>query len=143
MEKHTKEDPGCYHSALKYLEELTGLSAIKTLKLEEVQLKETKKLANGKIKNKLKYYSYNITVVDKQGNNHPYILNSMDYKQRKIDFDYFLVKVLRPIAEFNIPIKEEGKYNECLGGGWTTKTRLYSINGNYFANIDCSCGNFL
>lgn len=145
MEKYTKNNPGCIHKAINYLEELTGISNIITEIIQEKDLRYTRIDAKGRTRRELKWKSYNITIVDKSGIEHPYMLGKYDYTHpsRNIDVSHFIAKRSKSIKDFGILIEDGGSYTESLGGGWTTRTPMYLINGKYFACLKCSCYEYL
>ncbi len=134
MRDFTKADPGCYHSALKYLSELTGIEIYKEIrknKLSELRNKTGKKLL---------YHADSIKVVDANGKKVMYMQDHCKrFDQCGIIADHFIIEVLKDIKEFGIEIKPEGSYKDSLGDGWYDMVSLYSINGNYFANMECTC----
>lgn len=134
--EYTKTNPGCYHSALQYLSEVTGISRTK-----EIKVKTINGLKQGK---RLMYKSYDINVVDKDGNKFAYMQagkgGPLRFDQAGIVADHFIVTVNKSLSEFGVEIKGEGNYKDSLGGGWHQTVSLFSINGNYFANMDCACG---
>lgn len=133
MEENTKHNPGCYHSALEYLSKLTG-----TPQTKEIIVKDMSGLRN-KSGRKLEYPSRNITVIDREGNRHPYMTtNSERFDVKGIIADHFIVTVNKRLEEFGVEIKREGTYNDSLGGGWSQNVPMYSINGKYFADMDCA-----
>lgn len=154
--EYTKSSPGCYHSALKYLSELTGISKRKELILKD--LSETRKIHNNKGKSKLIYPARDIFVeykgerlwmpkmIDLKGGKRIYIFikSPSDYSTeielpKDTKFDKVGVVINRQLEEFKQEIKNEGMYKDSLGGGWYQDVCLFSVNGNYFAYMDCSC----
>lgn len=130
---YTQSNPGCYHSMLAYLSELSGISARKEIKKNKVIYS----LGSGKPK--LQFKSWDIIVVDREGNKHSYMENCKRYDERGIVVDHFLVMVNRSLDEFGIEIEDAGSYKDCLGGGWHQMVQLFKVNDQYFATMDCSC----
>ena len=148
MNEYTKDNPGCYHSSIKYLSEITGISMHKEIYFDSVKDIVEK---NKKGKTVLKYMRRNV-FVEKDGKRYWMPVK----RQRKggiveiemndgttfpvgTIWDKIGVSILRPQNEFGIAIKPEGTYKDSLGGGWYSSCELYSINGRYFANMDCTC----
>jgi hypothetical protein len=138
--EYTKNNPGCYHSALYYCSEQTGISRTK-----EVKVKNMAGLRN-KSGKQLAYKSDRIFVIDKEGNRFSYMQSgaylgcAKRFDQCGIIADHFMVAIDRPLSEFGLEIKDAGNYNDSLGGGWSQNVSMISINGNYFAYMDCACG---
>lgn len=133
MEENTKQSPGCYHSLLKYLSELTGISETK-----DIIIKDLKGLRN-KSGKRLAYRASHITVVDCSGDKHSYMIDNKRFDERGITLDHFLVQIRRPIEEFNIELKFEGNYQDSLEGGWSCTISLFSINNQFFApSMECA-----
>ena len=144
MERNTHSNPGCYHSMINYLSELSGISTHKEIRIDDPQkLRSKPKVGySGKKKSgRLLYSSYNIKVVDKDGNVHPYHNQekSQRYDQAGIIADHFLVTVRRNIEEFGIKVNPAGKYKDSLGGGWYQMVTMWQVNDQFFADMDCSC----
>lgn len=138
-DKYTRHSPGCYHSALRYLSELTGIPEYREVEVFNYRYLFDNVRRFGKPnKLRLKYKSYDITVVDLEGNKHPYIDNTTRYDAKGIIPVKFIVRVRRTLEEYNVPIKAEGTYIDSLGGGWQQKVGMYSINGNFFADMNCA-----
>lgn len=125
--EYTKDNPGCYHSMIKYLSELTGITMGKTIKIDGVK--------KGK---KLLYKSYHINVVDSRGERFSYIEEGKRYDERGIMADHFEIWVYRDEEEFGIPISKVGKYKDWEGDGYFL-IDLMKVNDKYFAYIGCSC----
>lgn len=133
--QYTKQNPGCYHDSLRYLSELTGIPIKKEITVDSFnKLYETKRG-----KKKLKYKSYDIFGVDAAGGRFPFFENNTRFDQRGLVAVKFIIEVNRSHVEFGVPIKSEGNYSDCLGNGWSQNVHLYSINGNFFADMDCTC----
>lgn len=144
---YTKSDPGCFHSMITYLSELTGLSKSvqKELIVKEYEdlFKMTKSKPPYKSKRKLRYQAQSITVVLPDGQLIPFY-NKETHKrfdELGIKADHFIIRweQYRPLDDFNIKIKNEGSYKDSLGGGWHSTVSLYSINDKYFApQMECA-----
>lgn len=135
MDDYTKENPGCYHSMIDYLSEITGISKRKDIRLDNVWM-----FKSGK--KRLRFKSHNITVVDKDGQKHSYIdSQNKRFDQRGIVADYFIANITRPIEEFGIEIKSIGTYKDSLGGGWYQNVSMLQINDKFFAMMDCAHSN--
>lgn len=135
MEENTYHNPGCYHSMISYLSEISGISAKKDIEVNSVwnTMKSGKK--------KLKFKSWNITVVDKDGNKYAYMqAGNKRFDQCGIIADKFIVSVTRNMNEFGIEVKSAGSYKDSLGGGWHQMVQRYQINDKYFAMMDCAHG---
>jgi hypothetical protein len=138
--EYTKDNPGCYHSAIKYLAGIENTSAYKTLVFDSSdKLYRQTKSSNPKKKFKLNFYSHQIKVIDKDGVSHNYIENHLRYNFRGIEAARFEVEVLKNFEDFKTPINKAGNYKDSLGGGWHSNCQLYEINGSYFAMMECSC----
>lgn len=133
--KFTKYNPGCYHSLLKYLSEKTGISLKK-----EVIVKNVWKTSPHTGKKKLEYRAMDITVVDKDGQKHPFMDNQIRFDKRGIVADHFICNVPRLISEYGVDVRNAGNYRDSLGGGWYSNCALFEIDGMYFASMECSCG---
>lgn len=140
MEEYTKSNPGCYHDAVSYLSELSGIVPYKEIEVSSLdKLYAAPHKYAMKKRKKLKYKSYDIYPVDEKGQRYSFIENNKRFDERGIVAVKFMVNVSRSQQEFGIPIKPEGKYNDSLGGGWSQNVALYSINGKFFADMDCAC----
>jgi hypothetical protein len=134
MRTYEKSNPGCYHRLIEYLSEKTGISVTK-----EIVCKTVWKKSPHTGKNKLVYRAYDITVVDKDGQRHPFMENEKRFDKRGIEADYFIVSITRPVDEFGVKINNAGNYRDSLGGGWHSNCNLYEVDGKYFAMMECSC----
>lgn len=136
MTEYTKEDLGCYHSLIKYLATKENTDRYKILRFAtQEELMDPKKK-----KNRLMYYSYDINIIDKEGQVHPYILDNLryDHSKRAIIPDHILVKVLKSTSDFSTIVKGVGSYTDSLGGGWSQKVSMYRVDDKYFADMDCA-----
>jgi hypothetical protein len=131
---HTKNNPGCYHSMLRYLSEKTGIRMFKEIERQTVWV-----TSRHTGKKKLMYCSGNIVVVDKDGNRHAYMKDQKRYDLRGVEASYFLVSVMRTPEEFGVKINDAGNYRDSLGGGWYSNCNLYEVDGKYFATSECAC----
>ncbi len=129
-----RNDPGCYHSMLRYLSEKTGISLFKEIIKQQVWV-----TSRHTGKKKLVYIASNITVVDKEGNRHAFMKDQKRYDLRGIEANYFAVSVLRDSEEFGIKINDAGNYRDSLGGGWYSNCSLLEVDGKYFATMECAC----
>jgi hypothetical protein len=141
MEQFTKESPGCYHSMIRYLATKEQTEVYKLLRFNTKQ----ELYASTKSKKKpfrLKYRSYDIRVIDGNGDSHQFILGQLryDHPTRNITLDHFIVKVMKGMSDFTTVVKSAGSYTDSLGGGWTQKVSMYKVDDNYFADMDCACG---
>ena len=136
MENYTKQNPGCYHSAVRYASELTGIPAEKELEFNIIDDLYDKRNVG---KRRLLYKSYNIYGVDSNGNRFPFWENHKRFDQNGLTAEKFIAKTSRRLSEFNVPIQSEGSYKDSLGGGWYSMVELFSINGKFFAHMECSC----
>lgn len=132
--KYDRSDPGCYHGLLKYLADKTGISLNK-----DIVTKNVYKVSKHTGKKKLQYRAMDVTVVDKEGQRHPFMDNQKRYDLRGIIADHFIVNVPRIISEFGIDVREAGNYRDSLGGGWYSNCALYEVDGKYFAAMECAC----
>ncbi len=138
-QEYTRKTPGCYHSALNYLSQLTGIEVEKEIEVDSFDKLYQQAHKNAmKKKRRLKYKSYNIYPVDANGQRYAFIEGKKRFDERGIVAVKFMVKVNRTLEEFGIPIKSEGKFNDSLGNGWSQNVPMYSINGNFFADMDCA-----
>lgn len=132
----TKSSPSCYHGALDYASQITGLSVRKEILLYKHEHLRTK--PNSKGKTKLKYYSYDIRVETACGKTVSY------FPMPNIRFDSlyeakrFIVTVNRHIDEFGLDFVNVGKYKDSLGGGWHSMVNLYKHNNFYYADMECA-----
>jgi len=133
MEQHTESNPGCFHSALKYLSEITGVSQKKEIVIKTLSGLRSK---SGK---KLLYRTNDIRVVDSAGNTFMYMQGQKRFDACGIIAAHFLVFVNRRLDEFGIEIKHHKDYKDSLGNGWYQMVSCFSINGRYFAYMDCTC----
>lgn len=146
-ENYTREMPGCYHSALSYASDTSGIPLKKEIVFDSVQDLVFK---NKKGKMELKYRRRDIWV-EKDGQRYwsPYKRNVKGggiviTTSENVNFpvgtkwDRVGVCIDRGLSEFGLPIKPEGTYRDSLGGGWYQNVELYSINGKFFANMDCA-----
>ncbi len=141
MALNTKNNPGCYHSMISYLAQINNVSqwAIDTVyRIRDLYWRPDAKKAKHR---RLRYKSYDITVVDKNGSFHPFIENGrrFDDTARNVDVMFFACKRLRRVADFDIKPTKIGKYNDSLPGGWYQKVDLWQINDQFFAEMDCTC----
>lgn len=147
MRNYTITNPGCYHSLLSYLSQLSGLSTTEVVKLDYNQVFRTNKRGN-----RIGLFSsYNIDFVingrsvgylHKQirKGNVPVLTNGKEDFPYDVDIDHFLITRNRGIYSFGIDIIDHGKsYNDSIGNGWYSKCRLYQVNDQYFAMMDCTC----
>lgn len=134
MRTYEKSNPGCYHRLIEYLAQKTGISANK-----EIVTKSVWKTSQHTGKKKLVYRACDITVVDKDGQRHPFMENEKRFDKRGIEADYFAVMISRPLDEFGVKINNAGNYLDSLGGGWHSNCNLYEVDGKYFAMMECSC----
>lgn len=134
MELNTKENPGCYHSMMAYLSEVSGMPTTKTISFDRSEsLYKMPHPKSMKQKRKLLYKSYHITVIDWDGNPQPFMLNNIRWDERGVKARRFDVEVDRDVDEFNVPIESAGKYKDSLGGGWYSIIPLYRIHNQFFA----------
>lgn len=146
--ENSRHNPGCYHGAIKYLSELSGIPVKKELVFNSVADLCTK---DKKGKTVLKYRRRDVWV-EKDGKRY-WMPNKKQFKggtyQIEIldgtlfpdgtKWDKVGVEINRQQNEFGIEIKPAGKYQDSLGGGWSQQVKMYEINGKYFADMDCSC----
>ncbi len=141
MNKHTRENPGCYHSMLKYLAEIDNLSQHVIDRFDKIeQLYSIPKNSKTK-KTHLKYKSYNIHVIDKQDKEHQFMgLHGQRFdKTEQIEVSHFNCFRLRQLSEFTTKPTVIGKYKDSLGGGWYSMCTLYQINNQFFVDMECTC----
>jgi hypothetical protein len=128
----TYDSPGCYHDALNALARISGIS-----KTKEIRINDLSGLRRGK---RLAYRSYDIQVIGKDGKSYAYMQEGgKRFDQAGIEADHFLVTVNRKMEEFGVKIEPAGQYNDSLGGGWYCKVPRYLIDGQYFADMECTC----
>lgn len=141
MAEHTKDMPGCYHSLIRYLATKEQTEVYKLLKFNTHHELYSKTKSKKKLF-KLKYRSYDISVIDKNGQSHHYMWQQIryDHATRAIIPDHFLVKVMKGMSDFTTIVKGAGSYTDSLGGGWTQKVSLFKVDEQYFADMDCACG---
>lgn len=141
MAEHTKESPGCWHSMIRYLaiKEQTDVYKLLRFNTKQELYRPTK---SKKKPFRILYKSYDISVIDKDGQSHHYMLGQdrYDHPKRNIIPDHFLVKVMKSMSDFTTVVKSAGSYTDSLGGGWSQKVSLYKIDEHYFADMDCACG---
>ncbi len=126
---YTKEEPGCYHSMIKYLAEMENTTVYKTIIFKMLaDLYE----GNGK-KPKLKYKSHKIQAMV-NGRLIPFV----NQGHRVIGSEYH-VTIMKSLNDFTTKPISSGTYNDSLGGGWSSNVALYKINDNYFAMMECTC----
>lgn len=89
-------------------------------------------IKNGKISISSRY---NAIIVDNDGNEHPYMINSFTRNNEKlIDFDYIYVIMYKSISDI---IEETGvniktsKAKICEGGGWYSQGTRYTYKDIY------------
>lgn len=133
--EYTKQNPGCYHDSLRFLSKLTGIAIRKEIEIDSFDNLYEQRGS----KRKLKYKSYDIVCVSESGEKFPFFEKTVRFDQRGLKAVKFIITLNRSHIEFGIPIKNEGTYSDSLGGGWSQNVALYSINGNYFADMDCAC----
>jgi Zn-finger domain-containing protein len=139
----TPSNPGCYHTAIQYMSEVTGISATK-----EVVYKNLDDLMrigkNGK--RKLKYHSSVIQVITNGGSRVPYMqgIGRCRFDILGIKAVGFVVTRYRELREFKLPYHYVGTYKDSypeLDGGGYSKIDLFKIEGHdfYFApDMDCA-----
>lgn len=132
--KYTRDNPGCYHSLLRYLSEKTGICLNK-----EIEVKNVWKTSPHTGKKKLVYRAVDITVVDKDGQRHPFMQDQKRFDLRGIIADHFICNVPRIISEYGIEVRGAGNYRDSLGGGWYCNCAMFEIDGKFFASMECSC----
>lgn len=140
MRTYTKQSPGCYHSMIDYLSHITGKS--KFIEIDYTNLSDVDRLThnvhfvlNGEDLGQLKYIFRKgaikvLTRVDDDSVDIP--LNTR--------FDRIYKVIYRPIEDYGISLVKCGKYKDSLGGGWYSNVDIYTINDQYFAMMDCTCG---
>lgn len=131
--EYTKENPGCYHSMLKYLSEKTGIPAT-----YEVNVKPDN--FHSDVFYVLRGTTYRLHKLMKKGGI-PYLFDQFTHQplfplDTKFDRKY-VVKNRKP-EDFNYPIWKCGTYKDSLGGGWYSKVPLYKVDDQYFAMMECS-----
>jgi hypothetical protein len=132
---------------MKYVSEKTDISLKKQIKVQWVK----------KPGKKLRFPAQNIIVVDKEGKQHPYMIDSrwepwgesklyvhgtIRYDKAGIVADHFLVEVYRDVEEFNYPVVPAGKYKDSYtvsdGGGYCMVPK-FRVDDKFFAMLDCKC----
>jgi hypothetical protein len=140
MALNTKDNPGCYHSMIKYLASINNVDSYIIDQVNNTRDLFHKPDAKNSKNRGLKYHSQDIVVVDsKDFQQYPYIYNDKRYDQNGIVPALFLCKRLRRISEFNIKPEKIGKYKDSLGGGWYQIVDLYEIDNQFFAEMECAC----
>lgn len=140
IKEYSKNNPGCYHAAIKYLAEIESTSPYKTLTFDKVEsLYLTTKSKNPKKRKRLAYKSYKIKAIDAKGNEFPFYDNNLRFDARGVVAVRFEVEVLKRFEDFKAEVKNAGNYKDSLGGGWHSNCQLFEISGNYFAMMECSC----
>jgi hypothetical protein len=87
----------------------------------------------------LQYRAADISVVDEDGNLHPFIKDQKRYDLHGIVADHFVVNVPRTWSEFGVEVNSAGNYRDSLGGGWYNSCELVEVDGKYFAYMECAC----
>lgn len=128
---NTKTTPGCVHALHAYLSQKSGLPTYLTVVRSFKQIKQGKRLA---------YPSRNITVVDIENNNHPYMEDGVKFDKRGVIAKHFEVSIYRNLEDYGIKLLPAGQYCNSLGNGWSEKIMLYKVDEQYFApSLNCSC----
>lgn len=153
---NTYDSPGCYHDAIRYCSDTTGLSQMIELQLNS--LSETRLLRkNGTSKLIYPIYSIFVELMEKRwwcsekqtikGN-----INVLKVRDSPIDYNPIIsifpidttftkigVLIRRPLEDFNLKIESAGNYQDSLKGGWYQSVKKIKIDNQYFAMMDCSC----
>ena len=129
---------GCYHSMLKYMSDLSGISYMKKLSFKSVE-ESGLSYANHFILNGEDLGA--LTKIYRKGG--ILVLTDQFSKSLNIpintEFDEIFRLVPRKIEEFGIPFQKVGNYTDSLGGGWTCKVPRYRVKDKFFAEIECTC----
>lgn len=140
MSELTFDNPGCYHDAIKYCEEKTGISRNKEVFFDNIdKLYNKPHPHSAKPKRKLKFKSHDIYVIDESGKTWQFFENNKRFDVSGIIAKRFRVNVIRPLPEFGVEIKYVKDYQDSLGGGWSTMVSRFQIDDKYFANMECTC----
>lgn len=149
MSRHySKENPGCYHQLLNYLAILEDTPITITdvyINLNDLYARPTKRSKH----KGLKYKSYNIIVEYDDGTTSPFILThhggqrfdkviNKGRVKHKVAVKFHCTRNKR-LTEFKTKPNLVGNYKDSLGGGWYSNCQLYEINGQYFADMECTC----
>lgn len=132
----TKSSPSCYHGALEYASQITGISARKELSFFKHEYIRTK--PNSKGKTKLKYYSHDIRVETVCGKIVSYFPSPNTRFDALYEAKRFIVTVNRPLDEFGLEWRNAGQYKDSLGGGWHSMVSLYNHHDFYYADMECA-----
>jgi hypothetical protein len=148
MNKYTRDNPGCYHDLIRYLAEQENTDISKEEPISTLEaLRKSKniyyKASNVKVWKDGKQYMFPRKVARKGG------IHVIEVGYNGTTFpidtawDKVTVTVPKSFNDFVTPVKDAGSYKDCLGGGWSQKVKLWSVGDYYFADMDCSCGNFI
>lgn len=128
MRTFTKDNPGCYHSMLKYLASKTGISETYNIPAKDDDF-------HSDVHYILRGTEYRLHKLMKKGGI-PYLFDAMTHQplfplDTKFDRKYIVKK--RKLEDFNYPVHPAGKYKDCNGGGWYSMVPMYRVDDQYFA----------
>lgn len=139
MREYTKSNPGCYHSMLNYLSQITGISRTKEVEIPNIAAVKKFNYSTHFILNGSELGS--LQPITKKGGVKVLTTKPMSTLELPIDqvFDRIYIIEDRKPPEFGITPNKAGNYKDSLGGGWYSTVSLLEINGHYFAMMECSC----